>query len=162
MNVSMIACIGANSEIGKDNKLLIRNKEDLSWFKEKTMNKTIVFGRKTYESLNKRMLKGRNIIVLTRNKYYNPHPNIKVRHSVEDIMDQVQSENEIIICGGQKLYEEFLPIANILYLTKVHNEFEADTYFPKINKEDWKEIYFRGNREYCKFPITFHIYERRI
>lgn len=157
--ISLIVAIDLNNAIGYKNKLLFKNKEDMKWFKEHTLNKICVMGRNTYESIGK-PLKNRINIVLTSRKNYNPHPDILVRHSLEEILDEFKNENEIMIIGGQTLYEQALPLADKLYITRVHYKHDkADSYFPVFYEVNWKERYFRDGKKGI-VPYAFHIYER--
>lgn len=129
----MIASIGKNRELGKDNKLLWNIKEDMQWFKTHTMNKPVVMGSATYESIGK-PLKGRLNVVLSYNKEYNPHEDVMVCHSIDEVLFHLKDEREVMVIGGEKIYQQFLPYTNRIYLTEVDKEFEADTFFPEFDK----------------------------
>lgn len=157
--ISLIVAIDLNNAIGYKNKLLFKNKEDVKWFKEHTLNKICVMGRNTYESIGK-PLKNRTNIVLTSKKNYNPHYDVLVRHSLEEVLDEFKNEDEIMIIGGEMLYRQALPIADKLYITKVHYSYKkADTYFPKFDENSWRERYFKDGKK-GMIPYSFHIYER--
>ena len=139
MSVSMIAAVGKNLELGKNNNLIWHFKEDMKFFKNTTMGHTVVMGRKTFESLPK-ALPGRKNIVITSNAQYQVQ-GATVVTSVEEAL-QIADNEEIFVIGGGKIYAEFLPYADKLYLTEIDAECtDADTYFPQFNKSEYiKEI----------------------
>lgn len=131
--ISMIACVDKNFGIGKDNKLLFNIKEDMQFFKETTINKTVVMGHNTYKSIGK-FLPSRRNIVISRDVIGEPFIVMNVKQVLE--LSKKNSE-EIFIIGGEKMYNEFLKYADNLYLTIVDNEKEADTFFPKFNQDNY-------------------------
>ena len=139
MSVSMIAAVGKNLELGKNNDLIWHFKEDMKFFKDTTMGHTVVMGRKTFESLPK-ALPGRKNIVISSNAQYQAQ-GATVVTSVEEAL-QIADIEELFVIGGGKIYAEFLPYADKLYLTEIDAECEdADTYFPQFNKSEYiKEI----------------------
>ena len=139
MSVSMIAAVGKNLELGKNNNLIWHFKEDMKFFKNTTMGHTVVMGRKTFESLPK-ALPGRKNIVISSNAEYQAQ-GATVVTSVEEAL-QIADNEEIFVIGGGKIYAEFLPYADKLYLTEINAECaDADTYFPQFNKSEYiKEI----------------------
>lgn len=139
MSVSMIAAVGKNLELGKNNDLIWHFKEDMKFFKDTTMGHTVVMGRKTFESLPK-ALPGRKNIVISSNAEYQAQ-GATVVTSVEEAL-QIADNEEIFVIGGGKIYAEFLPYADKLYLTEIDAECaDADTYFPQFNKSEYiKEI----------------------
>ncbi len=136
-NITMIAAVGKNLELGKDNKLIWHLKEDMKFFKEQTMGKPIVMGRKTLESLPK-LLPGRKHIVLTRQNI-DLNPEILVFHTKEEVLKYIEEYGkEVMIIGGASIYKEFLDVADKLVLTEINAEDkEADAYFPTFQKENW-------------------------
>lgn len=139
MSVSMIAAVGKNLELGKNNNLIWHFKEDMKFFKDTTMGHIVVMGRKTFESLPK-VLPGRKNIVISSNAEYQAQ-GATVVTSVEKAL-QIADNEEVFVIGGGKIYAEFLPYADKLYLTEIDAECaDADTYFPHFNKSDYiKEI----------------------
>ena len=139
MSVSMIAAVGKNLELGKNNDLIWHFKEDMKFFKDTTMGHTVVMGRKTFESLPK-TLPGRKNIVISSNAEYQAQ-GATVVTSVEEAL-QIADNEEIFVIGGGKIYAEFLPYADKLCLTEIDAECaDADTYFPQFNKSEYiKEI----------------------
>lgn len=139
MSVSMIAAVGRNLELGKNNDLIWHFKEDMKFFKDTTMGHTVVMGRKTFESLPK-ALPGRKNIVISSNSEYQAQ-GATVVTSVDEAL-RIADNEEIFVIGGGKIYSEFLLYADNLYLTEIDAECpDADTYFPQFNKSDYiKEI----------------------
>ena len=135
--ISMIAAIGKNNELGKNNDLIWHLKEDMKFFKKKTMNHNVVMGRKTYESLPGG-LPGRKIIVLSTKPV---DKEVIVFDNINNIVDKYKNnEEEIFICGGASIYKQFLPYADKLYLTEIDSEDkEADTFFPEFQKDNWNK-----------------------
>ncbi len=131
-----IVAVGSDLGIGKGNDLLWRIPEDLAQFKKLTTCKTIIMGRKTFESLPK-VLPEREHIVLTRNKsYVYKHPQVTVMHDLESVITKyANSSKEVFVIGGGELYLNTLPFTDKIYLTKVYGQKDADTYYPDISKE---------------------------
>ncbi|QZA70023.1 dihydrofolate reductase [Bacillus phage 043JT007] len=162
MHVALIAAIGLNREIGAGNKLLWHIKEDMNWFRQKTKNKVVVMGRKTYESIGK-PLKGRVNVVLTRNKEYDPHPDVFVRHNLEDIFFEFRNELEIMVIGGETIYNQFLPYANRIYLTQVEKTYEeADAFFPEFDRSIWNRYFYQDGSEDIGIKYNFSVYKKML
>jgi len=138
MRISAIVAMSKNRVIGKDNALPWHLPADLKHFKDVTMGKPILLGRKTYESIG-RPLPGRCNVVITRDLNFKAAGCI-VTHSIEQALDAVSGSDEVFIIGGALLYQEFLPRVTRLYITLIHAEIEGDTFFPEINAAEWKEI----------------------
>jgi len=143
--ISIIAAMDRNNLIGNNGQLPWNIPEDMEHFKNITMNKTIVMGRKTFDSIGK-SLKGRKNIVLTRNKDFKA--DCIILHSIEDVLKY----KDFIIIGGEEIYHQFLPLASKLYITLINDEFKGDKHFPKI--KGWKETSKKGEK------IQFITYER--
>lgn len=147
MTINIICAMDKNRAIGYQSKLLTYLPNDLKYFKSLTEDSICVMGRVTYESIISQLgkpLPNRNTIVLTNDYTYNtPYDNVAIYHSIGDIVyDHIDAnnQNEIFICGGSQIYNEFLPYADVLYLTIINHEFtEADSYFPEIDDE-WKFV----------------------
>lgn len=138
-NISIIAAIGQNNELGKDNDLLWHISEDLKRFKRLTSGHMVIMGRKTFNSIHNKPLPNRRNIVITSDKEMN-FPNIEIAHSFEKAIDFTAKEKEVFILGGAKIYEQFLPHTQKMYLTRVHKTYHADTFFPEFDTSDWIEI----------------------
>lgn len=139
-NLSLIVAIGKNNEIGKDNKLLWNIPEDLNFFKERTINKTIVMGSNTFYSLP-RILPNRHYIVLTKSNDKFPNE-IEVFNDFEKLLNDLSNRNEeIFIIGGSAIYKLFINYVDKMYITEIDKEYEADKFFPKVDYDKWdKEI----------------------
>ena len=139
-NLTIIACVGKNRGIGKDNELIYHFKEDMKFFKEHTMGKKMIMGRKTLESLP-HLLPGREHLVLTRNNLN--IDGVKVFHSKEEILEYLENiDEEVMVIGGSSIYKEFINIADKMLITLIDKEYnDADTYFPIIDNNEWdKEV----------------------
>lgn len=157
--VSLIVAMGRNREIGKDNKLLWNIKEDLRWFKAHTMHKPVIMGRRTYESIG-RPLPDRLNIVLSRDRDYQPHEDVVVRHRMGDIIREFGMESELMVIGGAMVYKQFLPYTTKLYLTEIDREYEADTYFPDVDLSGWDRLFHREGIEDTEIKYEFSVYKR--
>ena len=155
MTISIIVIIGRNNEIGKGNQLLCHLPADLKHFKEITSGHTIVMGRKTFESLPKGALPNRKNIVISRN------PELKIEgatvySSLDYALLKLIDDEEVFIIGGAQIYEQTLPVADKLYLTKIHAAFpEADTFFPPIDIKEWREVSRETHPADEKNPYSF-------
>ena len=158
-NLSIIAAIGKNLELGINNDLIWHLPSDLKYFKKTTQGKTIIMGRKCFESLPG-LLPNRTSIIITSNKDYKLDGAI-IMHTIDEALEYVKNTNEeCFVIGGGKIYEEFLPYAKKLYLTEINAESKADVYFPKFDyelyeKEEIDNI-FENNINY-----KFMVYTRR-
>ena len=128
MIISLIVAIGKNNVIGDKNTIPWKLPADIRYFKEKTMGKPVVMGRKTFESIGK-PLPGRENIIITRDPDYKAE-GCTVVHSVDEAVKAAEGSEELMVIGGAQIYKEFFPIANKLYITNIDKEFEGDTYFP--------------------------------
>ncbi len=140
MIVSLIAALDENNGIGFQNSIPWHLPSDLIRFKKLTMGHHLILGRKTFQSIGK-TLPGRQMIVLTRNVDYNPGGSL-LAYSFPEALELARSrgENEVFVVGGRDVYREALDIADRFFLTRVHFESEADTFFPEWKQEEWMEI----------------------
>ncbi|WP_026886786.1 dihydrofolate reductase [Clostridium beijerinckii] len=140
--ISIIVAIAKDNVIGKDNKLLWHISEDLKRFKKITTGKKMIMGRKTFESLPG-ILPNREHIVLTRDNNFNVDSDmVTIEHNFNSLLQKyLECEDEIFVIGGAEIYKQFLPYAKKLYLTKIDEEFEGDTYFPGINYSNYHTEY---------------------
>lgn len=161
-NLSLIAAIGNHYELGLHNQLLCHLPEDLKYFKSKTLGSPVIMGNKTWESLPIKPLPKRRNIVITRNR--EAYSDLcEFVHSIEDAMNLVKDEKESFIIGGAKIYASFIDIVGKLYLTRIHSDFEADVFFPKIDENDWTliEETFKNKDDKNNFDMTFQVYSRK-
>lgn len=138
----IIAAVSENRVIGKDGDIPWHYPEDLKHFKKKTMDHPVIMGSSTYRSLPEdfKPLPGRKNIVLTRSGV-EVKESVNVANSLDEAW-QIAEENDekAFIIGGETIYEQTLDEADKLVITRIHEEFNGDTFFPEWNKEDWKEI----------------------
>ena len=167
MQISIIAAMDENRLIGNGPHIPWQMPADLRHFREMTIGKPVVMGRKTFETLKRPLAKRRNI-VLTRNRDYTAPKGCIVANSVADVLKTAEtlSENgasELMICGGAPIYAAFLPHASRLYLTQIHATFEGDVYFPEFDMSEWKEM----KRTNCEadeknpYPYSFLFLEKK-
>jgi dihydrofolate reductase len=139
MTISLIAAVAENRAIGKDNKMLWHLPEDLKYFKNHTVGHSLIMGRKTFESFPVRPLPNRRNIIITRQSDY-PCETCIIVKSPEEALAQCKDDEEVFIGGGAGIYKQFLDKADKMYLTHIHESFEADTFFPKFEAENWEII----------------------
>lgn len=137
--ISIIVAVAKNYAIGLNNELLWHIPEDLKRFKRITLGHQVIMGRMTYLSLPFRPLKNRTNIVITDNPEETFDGCITV-HSIEEAINLCNEQEESFIIGGGSVYRQFLPLCDKLYLTMVHKEFEADTFFPQPDFSQWKLV----------------------
>ena len=161
-HISIIVAIASNYAIGKDNDLLWHISKDLKRFKEITKNHYIIMGKRTYYSLPVMPLPNRVIMILT-DDIGESIDNCVMAYSIEDAIEKMDSDKENFIIGGGSIYKQFMPLANKLYITRVHKNFEADTFFPEISEKKWEltssENIDDDNQN--DFKYTFEIYDKR-
>ena len=152
---SIIAAVGKNRELGKKGDLIFHLKDDMKFFRETTSGHKIVMGRKTWESLPGK-LPNRTNIVITSQDFEGPDE--IVHNLAEFITENEDTDEEIFIIGGGKIYAEFLPYASKIYLTEVDSEDkEADTYFPEFDKTKFdRKIIKKGSQDDLTFAICLY------
>ena len=138
MILSLVVAMSENKVIGRDGDLPWRLPNDLKHFKQVTMGKPIIMGRKTWESLYVKPLPGRRNIVITRNAGYEAE-GAEISDSLESALILATGEDEAMIIGGAELFATALDTATRLHLTEVHAEIEGDTYFPDFDRSLWRE-----------------------
>ncbi|MBC8753222.1 dihydrofolate reductase [Kordia sp. YSTF-M3] len=161
-SLSLIVAAAENNVIGKDNKLIWHLSNDLKRFKKLTSGHHIIMGRKTFESFPK-PLPNRTHIVITRQKDYKVPKGVIVVHSMKEAVSiATLSDAEPFVIGGGEIYKQALPFATKIELTRVHHEFEGDTFFPEIELKDWKEVAntFHKKDEKHNYEFSFLTYER--
>jgi len=137
MTVSIIVAIGENFAIGKNNQLLWHMPNDLKHFKDVTSGRTIIMGRKTFDSVGKPLPRRRNIVVTRQDITI---PGCEVVKSIEEGLALCKGEDEVFIGGGAEIYKLAMHLTDRIYLTIIHKSFDADTFFPEIDKSEWKEV----------------------
>lgn len=142
--IALIAAIGKNNELGKNNDLIWHLPNDLKFFKEVTMGKNVVMGLNTYKSLP-RKLNGRNMIVLSDVEF--KEEGIIVYNDLKKLLEDYKNE-DIYIIGGASLYKLFIDKVDTMYLTEIDaSDDKADVYFPKFNKDDWNREVLKENSD---------------
>jgi dihydrofolate reductase len=161
MIISLIAAMTPDRVIGKNNQLPWQMPADLQHFKKITLNKTIIMGRKTYQSIGRPLPQRRNIII-TRDKNFMA-PGCEIFYSLEQVLDALHAEPEIYIIGGAELYAQTIDRAHCLYLTYIHAPILGDSFFPEWNINDWLEISreFHLADEKNPYDYTFSLFEKR-
>jgi dihydrofolate reductase len=164
MIISFIAAVSENNAIGKNNDLPWRLPEDLKFFKRTTLGKPVIMGRRTYESFGK-PLPGRLNIVISGNKDLALPEGVQVSDDINATLERLQNDNveEAFIIGGGTIFKETLPLADRLYITRVHTVIpDADTFFPAIDHTHWKLVWEEDHNADDKhaYTFTFQKFER--
>ncbi|MFD2099319.1 dihydrofolate reductase [Flagellimonas iocasae] len=158
----IIAAAAENNALGKDNDLVWHLPDDFKRFKALTTGHKIIMGRKTLESFPK-PLPNREHIVITRDTEYTPKFPCTVVHSIEKAIDLVNDGETAFIIGGGEIYKQSMPLATDMELTRVHGIFEADTFFPEINKDEWdlikEEHHPKDDRH--QYSFTYRTYRKK-
>ena len=157
MELSMIAAVGKGNELGKNNELIWNIPNDLKFFKEKTIGKTVVMGANTFHSIGKPLPKRTNIVITQ-----NIDKVLIYRSIREFLIDYKNKTEEVFIIGGASIYKEFIDYASKLYLTEIDaSDKEADTYFPEFDKDLFDDqILLEGQEE--NIPFVIHEYSRKL
>ena len=152
--ITLIAAVDKNNAIGKDNKMAWHIPADFAFFKQYTLHKPIIMGRKTWVSLPKKPLPERRNIILSKQLDFTEE-NAEILHSVDEVFLQLKNEKEIVVIGGEQIYTQFMPYATDIRLTEVNLQIEnADAFFPKFDKNIWQEI--SRDKQICdKSQIAF-------
>jgi dihydrofolate reductase len=159
--VTIMAAVAANNALGKDNQLIWYLPEDLKRFKKTTLNHAVIMGRKTFESLGK-PLPNRTNIIITRDKNYKVEGCDVVNSLKAALKAALKVDENPYILGGAEIYKQAMPFADKLDITFVHHKFEADVFFPEIDKTIWKETWredFKAD-ENNKYDYSFVTFER--
>src|ERR1035437_3964498 len=161
--ISIIAAVADNYAIGKSNNLPWHLPADLKHFKQLTTGHAVVMGKRTFESLPKGPLPNRKNIVLTSIMSEGVNEGYYEADSMEDVFYLCENEDQVFIIGGTSVYKQTIHRADALYITWVHSNFTADTYFPEMNFDEWEEV----NREDCAaddknlYSYSFVEYKRK-
>ncbi len=161
----MIAAMGSNRVIGKDNDIPWHLPDDFKYFKEQTKGHYVIMGRKNWESLPPRFrpLPDRPNLVITRQDSYDA-PGATIINSLSDALHIAKSndEAEAFIIGGGEIYREALGLADKVYLTEINSEFDGQTTFPELDDREWKEVsrLHHPTDDRHQFDFDFVVYER--
>ncbi len=134
-NISIIVAVAENNVIGSNNQLIWHISEDLKRFKALTTGHHVIMGRKTFESIGKPLPRRVNV-VLTRDQNFKVDGCL-IASTLDEAINLCEGDDQVFIIGGGELYRLALPIAEKLYLTRIHKPFEGDVFFPEINEDEW-------------------------
>jgi dihydrofolate reductase len=165
MTLSLIAAVARNGTIGRDNQVPWRLPVDMQWFKRWTWGHTVLLGRRTFESIGGKPLPGRTNIVVTGREDFAP-PGVTVARSVEEALAVAAREDpdgEVFVVGGQEMYRATLPLADRIYLTRVHADVPGDTLFPPFDESEFEVVMGEDHPADAGTPLafTFLIYQRK-
>ena len=160
--LTIIVAAGENDAIGKDNKLIWHLSDDLKRFKTLTNNHHIIMGRKTFESFPK-PLPNRTHIVITRQNNYKVPEGVIIATSLENAISMAQQDAQPFIIGGGEIYKQAMKFASKIELTRVHENFDADVFFPKIDGNSWRETSnsFHEKDDKHKHAFSFITYTKK-
>lgn len=162
MKISMIAAMTEDRVIGIENTLPWKLPNDMKWFRQNTLGKPIVMGRKTFESFGAKPLPQRTNIIITRDPSYQADDCIVV-YSIDEALEAAGDVDEVMIIGGASFYEQMLPKADRLYLTFVEAKLEGDAWFPEFDLNDWNETesIHHDKDEKNAYPHKFVVLDRK-
>lgn len=156
MSIKIIVAVAKNNAIGKDNKMPWHLPEDLMYFKNKTLGHTVIMGRKTLDSLG-RALPDRKNIVITRQESVD-YENVVIYHSLKEA---IADEPDAFIMGGADIYRQSMDLADLLYITHIDAEMEADRFFPEIDPAIWEKQSSDKMQSKSGIILDFAIYKRK-
>ena len=167
MRKALIVAMSQNRVIGRNNKLPWSLPGDLKYFKQATMGKPIIMGRKTWDSIG-RPLPGRMNVVISRNPEWEAPAGTTPAKSLDEALikaeaqAEIEDREEVMIIGGGQIYTEALPMVDRMYVTQVHAEVEGDAFFPEVNWDEWEEI---GREDFSAsdnnpYDYSFVVYQR--
>ena len=158
-SITIIVAAAENNAIGKDNDLIWSLPNDLKRFKKLTSGHCIIMGRKTFNSFPG-LLPNRKHIVISRNKNNSFSEEVTVVNNFEDALKKTGDDENPFIIGGGQIYKLAMDLGDKIELTRVHEEFKADTFFPKIDEDKWKLIHeeFNEKDERHQFSFTYKTY----
>lgn len=162
--MNLIVAVDNNWAIGNKNQLLVRIPNDHKHFREETTGKVVVLGRKTLETFPQgQPLKNRTNIILSKDTKYEVKDAIVV-HSVEELLEELKKydDEDIYIIGGDSVYRQLLPYCNVAHVTKIDHKYEADAYFPNLDRDaDWEIVADSDEQTYFDIAYQFLKYERK-
>ena len=161
--ISIIAAVADNFAIGKANNLPWHLPADLKHFRQLTTGHAVVMGKRTFESLPKGPLPNRKNIVLTSVMSEGVNKGYFEADSLEDAVYLCEHEEKVFIIGGATVYKQCIDKVNTMYITWIHNKFSADTFFPQINLDEWKEVSREDHDadELNRYSYSFVVYRRK-
>ena len=161
MKLSLIAAMADNRVIGIENRLPWNLPADMKWFRQHTLGKPVIMGRKTFESIGKALPQRTNIVV-SRDETFSA-PGCQVVGDLAAALEAVKDAEEAMVIGGASFYQQTLPRADRLYLTLIHADVEGDAWFPQINFSEWQALERQDHRADDKngYDYSFLILERK-
>lgn len=161
MTLSIIVAMAHNRVIGFNNQMPWHLPADLAWFKKNTLNKPVIMGRKTFESIGKALPNRHNIVISRQAKTEaesNINPNISWVTSIDEALVVANSQQcqEVFIIGGGNIYQQVLPFINRLYLTHIDADLQGDTYFPNYAPETWQPVFQEHHQADDKNPYDYY------
>jgi dihydrofolate reductase len=166
--ISFIFAMDQSRGIGKDNKMPWYLPADFAYFKRMTMDHTIIMGRKTFDSIGRKPLPKRHNVILTRDHNFECEA-CDVVHSVDEAIERfgkggILEGKELFVIGGVEVFRLFMPYADRMYITEIAHRFEADTFFPEVDKVEWREVARKAGvtDEKNVYEHDFVIYERAV
>lgn len=165
--MNLIACVDSNWGIGKNGDLLVHIPEDLKYFKKNTVDKIVICGRKTYESFPTKPLPNREHLVLTSDPNFGKGIDhvigVSSFHELKKILNLMNDLDNVYIIGGASLYNEMInwEDVSLALITKVYHHYEADTFFPNLDKiPSWRNVNNGKIQEYNGIKFNFNIYQK--
>ncbi|GIV33425.1 MAG: dihydrofolate reductase [Chitinophagales bacterium] len=160
--IALILAVSENQVIGKDNKLPWHLPADMKHFVQLTKGHVVIMGRKTFESLQKPLPDRINLVVTRQHDFH--APGTIICHSLEEALQKAAhyESKDIFIIGGSEIYRQSLPLADRIYLTRIHHQFEGDTFFPDPDPQQWQIVSraFHLPDEKNPYPYTFITYAK--
>ncbi|HCN85291.1 MAG TPA: dihydrofolate reductase [Sphingobacteriaceae bacterium] len=159
MIISIVVAADEKNGIGKNNQLPWYLPADLKHFREFTIGYPVIMGRKTFDSVEKPLAKRRNIVITTQNLEIE---GCEVVHSINEAIEKCKGEERIAIVGGATIFEQSMDLVDVIHFTRIHNIFEADTFFPAINPDKWIQADIERHEpdEKNMYPYSFITYRR--
>lgn len=160
MTISLIAAMGSDRTIAVSGDLPWKLPDDMQFFRRTTLDKPVVMGRLTYESMGRPLPRRRNL-VLTRDTDLDL-PGCEMVHSVDEALAKLEDSAEVMIIGGAQIYSLFLPLAHRQHLTYIDHDFAGDTFYPEFDERQWREVarVEHAKDENHKYPFSIVTLER--
>jgi dihydrofolate reductase len=157
MKKTIVVAVSENNVIGKDNDLIWHMPADLKWFKQQTKGHWVLMGRRSFESIGSKPLPNRTHIIVTQQEDYELPEGVYRASSLSEgyRIAEDQGADELMILGGGKIYKQALPDCTKIILTEIKSTFEGDTYFPKIDRTVWAEVYREDHKADEKNPYDY-------
>ncbi len=164
MTLSHIVAVAKNDVIGVKNDLPWNIPEDMKFFREKTRGKALIMGRKTFESVGHPLPDRLNVVVTRQKNFSSDAPNVVVKPDLQSAIEYCRGQtskygDEIFIIGGGEIFKESLPLVDVIYLTRIHRDYDGDVFYPQLPEKDFELIEQRDRTE--PVPFSFLTYMRR-